>query len=145
MKFIVRWGWVGAILFGITLIGAGLFMVREARQAHDEVRTALAAERIVTPEDAEIRVRVHGQTPAHVVFEVEDTGAGIAPESMRRIFDPFYSSRSGGTGLGLSTAHSIVSAHGGKIRVSSSPAEGTEFVVVLPRAVPDPAPSPSPA
>jgi hypothetical protein len=54
MKFIASWAWVGAILFGFTLIGAGLFMVLEARAAHDDVRDALAAERIITAEDAEI-------------------------------------------------------------------------------------------
>ena len=54
MKFITRWAWVGAIVFGLVLTGAGLFMVRESRIAHDDVRDALAAERIVTAEDAEI-------------------------------------------------------------------------------------------
>jgi len=49
---ILQWAWIGAILFGLTLIGAGLFMVSEGRSAHNEVRDALAAERIVTPTDS---------------------------------------------------------------------------------------------
>jgi hypothetical protein len=54
MNFVKRWAWVGAIAFGIALAAAGAFMVREARLAHDDVRDALAAERIITAEDAEI-------------------------------------------------------------------------------------------
>jgi hypothetical protein len=54
MKFVRSWAWVGAIVFGLALTAAGAFMVREARLAHDEVRDALAAERIITAEDAEI-------------------------------------------------------------------------------------------
>ena len=54
MKFIIKWAWFGAIVFGVALMGAGGYMVREARIAHDDVRDALAAEKIVTAEDAEI-------------------------------------------------------------------------------------------
>ncbi len=54
MHFISKWAWVGAVVFGIVLVGAGLFMVREARIAHRDVRDTLAQERIVTPEDADI-------------------------------------------------------------------------------------------
>ncbi|HLF77546.1 MAG TPA: aromatic ring-opening dioxygenase LigA [Dehalococcoidia bacterium] len=54
MSFLTRWAWIGAVAFGIALVGAGVFMVSEARSAHDEVRDALASERIVTAEDAEI-------------------------------------------------------------------------------------------
>jgi two-component system sensor histidine kinase PilS (NtrC family) len=59
--------------------------------------------------------------------------AGSIPEShLSCIFDPFFTTRETGTGLGLSIAHSIVQAHGGMIRVTSSPASGTEFIVGLP-------------
>jgi hypothetical protein len=51
---IERWAWVGAVVFGVVLTGAGLFMVKEARDAHDDVRNALAAEKIVTAQDADI-------------------------------------------------------------------------------------------
>lgn len=54
MAFITRWAWVGAIVFGVVLVGSGLFMVSEARSAHDEVRDTLADERIITSENAEI-------------------------------------------------------------------------------------------
>ena len=54
MKLVMKWAWIGAIGFGIVLMGSGLFMVSEGRAAHDDVRDALAEERIITAEDAEI-------------------------------------------------------------------------------------------
>src|SRR5438552_13660607 len=54
LNIIGRWAWVGAVVFGLVLAGAGLFMVREGRNAHNEVRDTLSSERIVTPEDAGI-------------------------------------------------------------------------------------------
>jgi hypothetical protein len=50
----MKWAWIGAIGFGIVLMGSGLFMASEGRAAHDDVRDALADERIITAEDAEI-------------------------------------------------------------------------------------------
>lgn len=65
---------------------------------------------------------------------VEDTGPGISSEVLPRIFDPFFSTKrvGEGTGLGLSTAYSIVEAHGGHIDVQSEPGRGACFTVVLP-------------
>jgi hypothetical protein len=54
MKFLARYAWVGAVLFGVALAGGGLFMISEGRGARDEVRDTLSSERIVTPEDAGI-------------------------------------------------------------------------------------------
>jgi two-component system sensor histidine kinase PilS (NtrC family) len=65
-------------------------------------------------------------------IRVWDSAGSIPPANLGRIFEPFFTTRKGGTGLGLSTAHSIVQAHGGTIHVTSSPEQGTEFVVALP-------------
>jgi hypothetical protein len=54
MNFVIRWGWLGSIVFGILLIGAGIYMVYEGRAAHDDVRDTLADERIITSEEATI-------------------------------------------------------------------------------------------
>ena len=54
MKAVKKWAWIGAVLFGVGLFGASVFMIGEARAAHNDVRDALAAERIITAEDAEI-------------------------------------------------------------------------------------------
>jgi signal transduction histidine kinase len=69
-----------------------------------------------------------------VVLEVGDTGTGIAPEHLARIYDPFYSTKEEGkgTGLGLAVVYGIVKAHGGQIDVETEVGRGTTFVVALP-------------
>lgn len=68
-----------------------------------------------------------------VRIRVIDDGPGIEPEDLPRIFDPFYTRRPGGSGLGLSIAHRAVQAHGGALIASSVPGEGATFAMVLPR------------
>jgi PAS domain S-box-containing protein len=70
----------------------------------------------------------------HVVLSVADDGPGMPPEVREQVFDPFFTTResSGGTGLGLSMVHGIVSGHGGKISVHSEPGRGTEVTIQLP-------------
>jgi signal transduction histidine kinase len=73
---------------------------------------------------------------------VRDTGSGMTPEVLHKIFDPYYSTKSGpdasgkgGTGLGLSMCRDIIEAHHGRIRVESTPGKGTAFSIKLPAAV----------
>jgi two-component system nitrogen regulation sensor histidine kinase NtrY len=66
-----------------------------------------------------------------VVIEVADTGAGLTPEECGRIFTPYYTSKKHGTGLGLAIVQSVVSDHGGSVRVQSEPGLGTTFVIEL--------------
>ncbi len=69
-----------------------------------------------------------------VVVRIKDTGGGISEDSLKDIFNPFFTTKpvGQGTGLGLSISYSIVKKHGGEITVDSEPGVGTEFVVVLP-------------
>ena len=67
-----------------------------------------------------------------VVIEVEDTGPGIPPEHLDRIFEPYFTTKEGGTGLGLALAHKIIQDHDGSIRVEGGVGEGATFVVTLP-------------
>lgn len=81
----------------------------------------------------------HNTQSNSVDLSVRDYGPGIPEDKLRRIFEPFYSTKSGpdetgkgGTGVGLSTCKNIIEAHGGKIRVESSPGKGTCFTLKLP-------------
>jgi two-component system sensor histidine kinase HydH len=65
---------------------------------------------------------------------IADTGRGISQEELARIFDPFFSTKDEGVGLGLSLVHKIIENHNGRIRVSSKPGNGTTFVISLPEA-----------
>ena len=96
---------------------------------------------------------LHSDAPAgrYVAFEVVDDGAGMTPEVLERIFDPFFSTKRTGRGLGMASVLGIVLAHAGAIKVTSEPGRGTTFTILLPVAVPvaaapDPVPvAPSPA
>ncbi len=72
------------------------------------------------------------QGKPHVIIEVTDRGPGIAPELRDRIFEPFYTTKERGTGLGLATAHRVVEQHHGFIEVNTRPGDGSTFLVYLP-------------
>ena len=79
---------------------------------------------------------------------VTDYGHGISPEALPRIFDPYFSTKKTGSGLGLATVYSIVKKHQGHVQVESTPGRGATFTLWLPAAdsdAPVPAPSPAPA
>jgi signal transduction histidine kinase len=75
-----------------------------------------------------------------IVAEVSDTGSGIPPEHLARIYDPFFSTKAigRGTGLGLSISYGIVREHEGMIRCESAVGQGTRFILTLPYRVPAP-------
>ena len=77
-----------------------------------------------------IRVRMLGERDVEIV--VQDTGVGIAPEHLDRIFLPLFTTKQKGTGLGLALAHKIILSHGGRIAVESREGAGTTFRIVLP-------------
>lgn len=68
----------------------------------------------------------------YVKVSVRDTGPGIPPETISEIFDPYFSTKEDGTGLGLSTVHSIVNRHEGALNVESKDGEGATFTLFLP-------------
>jgi two-component system, sporulation sensor kinase E len=73
-----------------------------------------------------------GAEDEFVFVRFTDTGPGIESESLGKVFDPFYSTRDDGTGLGLTIVHRIVDEHGGHIELTSDPGKGTAFTVHLP-------------
>jgi two-component system sensor histidine kinase HydH len=66
------------------------------------------------------------------MISFSDTGEGIAPEDLQRVFEPFFTKRTTGSGLGLAVVRSIVDEHGGTVQVSSEPGRGSTFTVLLP-------------
>ena len=97
------------------------------------------------PHQAYVQLRVAGITltdqqmpplPAgpYVAFEVRDNANGIKPENLEKIWDPFFTTKKHGTGLGLATVHSIVRKHGGQIGVVSALGVGSAFTIFLPLA-----------
>jgi len=68
----------------------------------------------------------------YVLFEVADTGKGIKEAEIEQIFDPYFTTRNTGTGLGLAVVHKIVETLGGEIKVESSPGKGTLFLIRMP-------------
>ena len=100
-------------------------LVRNAAEAIDGAGT-------VTLRVHAARASLGGRETDAVVLEVSDTGNGISPEVEKRLFDPFFSTKETGTGLGLPIAARIIEKHGGKIEVQTQLGLGTTFAVVLP-------------
>ena len=87
------------------------------------------------PDGGQLTFRVFEQR-SRLVIEVEDTGTGIPPENMSKIYEPFFTTKEvgKGTGLGLAVCYGIISEHGGRLSVRSNVGKGTTFSIVLPVA-----------
>lgn len=86
-----------------------------------------------TSDQSELRLRVEVRGLGdQLVVRVTDNGPGIPPDIRERIFDPFFSTKQEGSGLGLSVSFAIAQAHGGDLRVDSEPGAGTTFTLALP-------------
>jgi two-component system NtrC family sensor kinase len=86
------------------------------------------------PSGGTLTVRSAPAEGGAVEVQVRDTGGGIPPDGLARIFDPFYSTKERGTGLGLAFAQQVVKEHGGSIRCDSAVGTGTSFTIRLPAA-----------
>lgn len=88
-----------------------------------------------TPPPGSIVISAVRDDPSRqVVLRVRDSGSGIAPEHLGRIFDPFFTLKDSGTGLGLAVVFGIIKKHGGTVAVDSAPGRGTCFTIRLPLA-----------
>jgi signal transduction histidine kinase len=92
-------------------------------------RDAMSAEGTIT-----LAARREGRL---IALSIDDTGCGMTPEQQRRAFEPFYTTKPSGSGLGLAVVRSMIDLYGGRIELQSRPGEGTHFTLWLPAAVTD--------
>jgi signal transduction histidine kinase len=83
------------------------------------------------PNGGRLTARTEAITSA-VRFEISDTGDGLTAEERSRLFTPYYTTKARGTGLGLAIVQSVVSDHGGRIRVESERGRGATFAIDIP-------------
>lgn len=84
------------------------------------------------PEGGEVLVSIR-ENPKNVIISISDTGTGISEENMAKLYNPFFTTKQEGNGLGLVEVQKVVQAHGGTIDVSSTLEKGTTFVIKLPK------------
>lgn len=86
------------------------------------------------PNGGELSITVRVTLPGPISVEFEDTGCGVPPDDIERIFDPFYTTKQDGMGLGLATCRKVIEAHGGRITVSPRRPFGARVAVEFPPA-----------
>ncbi|HEY0874619.1 MAG TPA: ATP-binding protein [Vicinamibacterales bacterium] len=86
------------------------------------------------PDGGTLRLACRATSPRFVEVDVEDTGVGIPPEHLSRIFDLYFTTKEKGTGIGLSMVYRIIQLHDGEVEVQSTPGSGTRFRIVFPQA-----------
>ncbi len=86
------------------------------------------------PEGGTLRLMCHSASRGRVEIDVEDSGVGIPPENLSRIFDLYFTTKEKGSGIGLSMVFRIVQLHDGEVEVQSTPGAGTRFRLIFPQA-----------
>jgi PAS domain S-box-containing protein len=111
----------------------------DAAQVEDAVLNLLLNAVEAIEKEGRISIRVYRQSgesearpDGEAIIEVSDNGRGISEDDLERIFNPFFTKTSGGTGLGLPAVRRIVRAHGGRVEVTSTPGSGSTFILRLP-------------
>jgi len=83
------------------------------------------------PDGGQLVIRTF-PSPEGVTVDLIDSGSGMSPETLDRALEAFFTTKQGGTGLGLPTARKIIEAHGGSLRIQSEPGKGTQVSITLP-------------
>jgi PAS domain S-box-containing protein len=124
------------IRFQYEVPAAHYFVALDAPQFEQVLINLCVNARDAMPEGGTLTVRIDQDGPAHVQISVSDTGVGIAPEHLSRVFEPFFTTTGAGSGLGLAVAAGIIAAHGGVITAESDGVRGATMKVRLPCAPP---------
>jgi signal transduction histidine kinase len=119
-----------------TALGEGLPLIEGDRVQLQQVALNVIINAVQAMSDAEgpreLTVTTAQTEPNGVLVAVKDTGPGLAPASLEQLFAPFYTTKPGGLGMGLSISRSIVEAHGGRLWVTANPPRGAVFQFTLP-------------
>ncbi|HNY13373.1 MAG TPA: PAS domain S-box protein, partial [Candidatus Wallbacteria bacterium] len=114
-------------------------LVLNAKQSMpDGGEISISARNVIIGEDGLVMLK----PGKYIRICISDRGVGIAPENLQKIFDPYFTTKNDGTGLGLSTSYSIVKNHNGLITVDSKPGEGSTFDIYFPGAAGSETPRP---
>jgi PAS domain S-box-containing protein len=87
------------------------------------------------PEGGELRLTASRPEEGRVVLDIQDTGVGIETDELPKIFDLYYTTKSRGSGIGLSMVYRIIQLHAGDVKVDSTPGQGTRFTITLPEVL----------
>lgn len=112
---------------GLSIAGSKAIKTLDRRRIEQVVRNLVRNALQATPKGGKVGVNVFDWG-----FSVQDSGEGMNEEAQAKLFSPFFTTKAGGTGLGLSVVQKIVASHGGRIGVTSQVGEGTTFEVVFP-------------
>ena len=115
---------------GLPPIAANMLQIQQVilNLAHNGTEAMMGNE----PDRRQLAINTHALSGGRVGVCVHDTGYGIMPDVLEKIFEPFYTSKVEGIGMGLSISRSIVEAHGGTLTVTSNKKDGTTFHLCLP-------------
>jgi len=127
----------------MTLDGGATSVHGDSRRLKEALLNLVANAIEATPSGGTVALRLRNGGGA-AVLEIRDTGRGIAADDLERIGTPFFTTRSNGTGLGVVLAQGVIQQHGGTLRYTSSPGQGTTATITLPVKPQQPAPEPSP-
>jgi signal transduction histidine kinase len=123
-------------MMGVVDITPGLPEVMADRELINLAITNIAVNAVEAMEPAKGRLTFTvTRDPSAVVLEIIDNGKGIPPDSLPRLFEPFYSGRPGGLGLGLTTSRTILHSHGVQLDVRSAVGQGTTFTLRFPERI----------
>jgi two-component system, NtrC family, sensor histidine kinase HydH len=110
-----------------------IYLLADADQLTQVVMNLLMNALQILPKGGKIEMRLHDKKD-EIMMDFIDDGPGILVENQAQIFEPFFTQRSGGVGLGLAVVRQIVQAHGGEIGYQDSPHKGAQFTITLPKA-----------
>jgi signal transduction histidine kinase len=123
----------GRISFQTEFTGENFYLEADPIKIRTVLRNLLTNAIEAIPEKGTIWIRVTSNKDS-IMITIWDSGRGIPPETLKHVFDLYFSTKEGGTGLGLPIARKIIEEHGGRIDIQSKESRGTEVKIILPKS-----------